>query len=293
MPKPIDLAAIVRLIHAYGGGPAGSPGATGPKGDKGDTGDTGPTGATGATGPTGSTGAAGSTGSTGAAGSNGSTWHDGSGVPSNSLGVNGDYYLNHANGDVYLKTSGTYSVVANIKGATGATGTAGTNGTNGTSPSLSTNTPKAPGVAAAGSGSNASKDDHVHAAALMGAVQVSSNQGSITSEVDLTSATLTLTLVSGRQYEVTASGLGCGSTVTTDLYQVNLYVGATDVKQGRNLCASSSGPSGGWSINTIVTGSGSTTIKLKVQRATGTGTLIHYANSTGVTDLVVKDVGPV
>lgn len=71
-------------------------------------------------------------GSAGATGAAGSVWRDGAGVPSNALGVNGDYYLNATNGDVYFKATGTYSVVANIKGATGATGAAGTNGTNGT-----------------------------------------------------------------------------------------------------------------------------------------------------------------
>jgi hypothetical protein len=68
----------------------------------------------------------------GGGGTAGSVWRDGTGVPSNALGVNGDYYLNDANGDVYLKATGTYSVVANIKGATGAAGSNGTNGTNGT-----------------------------------------------------------------------------------------------------------------------------------------------------------------
>lgn len=58
----------------------------------------------------------------GVAGVVGSVWRDGTGVPSNALGVNGDYYLNDANGDVYLKSSGTYSVVANIKGANGSNG---------------------------------------------------------------------------------------------------------------------------------------------------------------------------
>lgn len=62
----------------------------------------------------------------GANGADGSVWRNGSGAPSNSLGVNGDYYLNTANGDVYLKATGTYTIVTNIKGANG------TNGTNGT-----------------------------------------------------------------------------------------------------------------------------------------------------------------
>lgn len=75
-------------------------------------------------------------GPAGAAGTPGSVWRDGAGAPSNGLGVNGDYYLNDTNGDVYLKASGTYSIVANIKGPTGATGAAGANGSNGTNGSV-------------------------------------------------------------------------------------------------------------------------------------------------------------
>ena len=79
-------------------------------------------------GATGTKGTNGTNGSNGSNGSNGATWRNGSGVPSNGTGVDGDYYLNNANGDVYLRASGTYSITANIKGAAG---TAGTNGTNG------------------------------------------------------------------------------------------------------------------------------------------------------------------
>jgi hypothetical protein len=82
----------------------------GAKGDKGDTGNTG---------------------ATGAAGADGATWRSGSGAPANSLGVNGDYYLDTATGDVYKKAAGTYSVVGNIKGPTGATGSQGATGNTG------------------------------------------------------------------------------------------------------------------------------------------------------------------
>jgi len=109
-------------------GPAGSTGATG---DPGPTGATGSTGAAGATGPTGPQGDSGATGATGAAGADGSVWRDGTGVPSNGLGANGDYYLDDATGDVYLRSAGTYSLVANIKGATGATGSTGPTGATG------------------------------------------------------------------------------------------------------------------------------------------------------------------
>lgn len=75
----------------------------------------------------GPTGPAGTNGTNGIDGTNGSVWRTASGAPSNSLGVNGDYYLNSVNGDVYTKTSGTYAVVANIKGSNGNDGNDGLN----------------------------------------------------------------------------------------------------------------------------------------------------------------------
>lgn len=73
-------------------------------------------------------GPAGPTGATGAAGS---VIRNGAGVPSNGLGVNGDYYINTLTWDLYFKAGGTYSVILNIRGATGATGATGPAGTNG------------------------------------------------------------------------------------------------------------------------------------------------------------------
>jgi len=118
-------------------GLTGATGATGPSGPMGATGATGASGATGATGAAGAQGAkgdigaTGATGSSGANGANGATWLSGSGVPAYSLGINGDYYLNTANNDVYNKVSGTWTTVANIKGATGATGAMGSTGATG------------------------------------------------------------------------------------------------------------------------------------------------------------------
>jgi hypothetical protein len=68
------------------------------------------------TGDIGATGAAGATGPAGPS----TTWRNGTGAPSSGLGVDGDYYLDDATGDVYLKASGSYSIVANIKGPAGA-----------------------------------------------------------------------------------------------------------------------------------------------------------------------------
>jgi hypothetical protein len=109
-------------------GPKGDTGPAGPAGPQGEQGPQGPQGAAGAAGSTGATGA---TGSQGTAGVNGATWRNGTGVPSSSLGSNGDFYLNLANSDVYNKISGSWMWVANIQGATGATGATGPQGPQG------------------------------------------------------------------------------------------------------------------------------------------------------------------
>jgi hypothetical protein len=51
----------------------------------------------------------------------GATWRSGAGAPSDSLGENGDYYLDESTGDVYLRTENFYSIVLNINGGGGVT----------------------------------------------------------------------------------------------------------------------------------------------------------------------------
>jgi hypothetical protein len=65
----------------------------------------------GAAGTSGSAGANGTNGTNGVNGVNGSTWYTGSGAPSASTGVNGDFYLDTASTAVYKKASGSWSVI--------------------------------------------------------------------------------------------------------------------------------------------------------------------------------------
>lgn len=100
-------------------------GAAGLRGPKGDTGDTGPAGATGPQGPAGADGSGSGSGS-------GSVWFHGSGVPSDAIGADGDYYLNTANGDVFQHGGSVgWNFAGNIKGATGDTGPQGAAGATG------------------------------------------------------------------------------------------------------------------------------------------------------------------
>jgi hypothetical protein len=109
-------------------GPQGPQGEQGPAGATGATGPAGPAGATGATGPA---GPAGATGAAGADGVDGSVWWNGTGAPDSGVGVEGDYYLDVDNGDVYNKISGSWAWVANIQGPEGSQGEQGPQGDQG------------------------------------------------------------------------------------------------------------------------------------------------------------------
>lgn len=95
----------------------------------------GPTGATGAQGiqgiqgPSGATGAQGPQGISGISGLNGNTILNGTGIPSDSYGTNGDFYLRTTTYDFYgPKSGGLWSGYFNLIGPTGATGPQGLSG---------------------------------------------------------------------------------------------------------------------------------------------------------------------
>lgn len=93
-------------------GADGATGATGPQGPQGEKGDTG------AVGPQGPQGEKGDTGATGAPGKDGTAWLTGSEVPTAQTGKDGDFYINLTTGELYLKESGEWSNIGNIRGST-------------------------------------------------------------------------------------------------------------------------------------------------------------------------------
>lgn len=93
-------------------GANGADGATGPQGPQGEKGDTG------AVGPQGPQGEKGDTGATGAPGKDGTAWLTGSEVPTAQTGKDGDFYINLTTGELYLKESGEWSNIGNIRGST-------------------------------------------------------------------------------------------------------------------------------------------------------------------------------
>lgn len=112
-------------------GPAGAAGPAGLQGPAGDTGPAGPQGLQGIPGLPGAPGAPGAPGTPGTPGANGNTILNGTGAPSDSIGVNGDFYLDTAASVLYgPKASGTWTGVSTLPlvGPKGDTGAAGADG---------------------------------------------------------------------------------------------------------------------------------------------------------------------
>ena len=86
-------------------------------------------GATGPAGPQGPAGLQGTSGSQGAAGPAGSQIFEGNGIPADTLGNVGDFYINEANDSLYgPKTLSGWGTAISLQGTAGATGTPGTPG---------------------------------------------------------------------------------------------------------------------------------------------------------------------
>ena len=64
-------------------------------------------------------------------GLDGTMWHIGTSAPSNSLGKDKDFYMNKTTYDIYIKQSGQWGLVGNIKGSKGDPGQPGTPGEKG------------------------------------------------------------------------------------------------------------------------------------------------------------------
>jgi hypothetical protein len=104
-------------------GKNGKNGTNGINGVNGAAGAQGPQGAKGDTGAAGSPGAKGDTGGAGSPGAKGSTVLNGAGAPSAGTGVNGDFYIDTTNNNIYgPKTAGGWGSLTALKGAAGAAG---------------------------------------------------------------------------------------------------------------------------------------------------------------------------
>ena len=116
------------------------------------------------------------------------------------------------------------------------------------------------------------------------------NQQTISTVTDLTGMSVTFTGVAGRRYKVSLMLPQLSGTVSTDRAAITFTDSANSI-----LYASYSG------VNThghpiylsyTTTASGSTTIKARLQRDVGSGTVGIYADSVSIKTLLVEDIGP-
>lgn len=103
----------------------GTVGPMGPKGEDGEDGEDGVDGMDGMDGAPGAPGLPGDPGAPGPAGPRGASWTSGDGAPTIAIGLAGDFYLDTATGNVYLKGPKAWSVVSNITGPVGPIGPPG------------------------------------------------------------------------------------------------------------------------------------------------------------------------
>ena len=112
----------IMLLSLLAIGTIGLASCQGEQGIKGETGDQGLKGVTGDTG---------TPGKDGNKGSDGNSFLTGEGAPSDSLGIDGDTYLDLSSDDLYTRESGKWSKVGNIKGDKGDVGEDGDQGKQG------------------------------------------------------------------------------------------------------------------------------------------------------------------
>jgi hypothetical protein len=203
-------------------GPQGATGPAGAQGLKGDTGATGAQGPKGDTGATGLQGPGGATGTTGPTGATGNGIISGSGLPADSLGTNGDFYLSILSGYVSLfgpKASGAWPPTGTslngppgsqgLKGDTGATGPQGPQGIQGPKGDTGSTGPQGPqGPAGSGGG-------YAWNSVSGNSQTATSNSGYIATSTSQTTITLPVGPSLGDKVNVVGAGIGGWSVTTT------------------------------------------------------------------------------
>lgn len=123
----------------------------------------------------------------------------------------------------------------------------------------------------------------------IGYSEVTAGQGSITTSVDLTGLTVTVTVGSSRRIRVEGRVL-IASTVTGDIIGLGVNEGATSLASGQLYAATSATT---LTAEVILTPTaGSHTYKLTAGRAAGSGTVGTTASSTAPAYILVEDLGP-
>jgi len=128
----------------------------------------------------------------------------------------------------------------------------------------------------------------------LGYAVVTAPQASITTQVDLTSLSITFSTLANRMYRINAH---CDFFSNTASDTANLYI----VRDGTSIAIAHSAALGTSSADLrtvaimrpfIQTAAASVTLKLAAARQSGTGSLTMHAGATNVASMVIEDIGP-
>lgn len=119
---------------------------------------------------------------------------------------------------------------------------------------------------------------------------VTSNASATSGTAETTLATFTTTFITGRKGILRGAWRGFNFTVATDIFEVRLYQGGTQVAACCIYAGSTANTSGGGSISVEVSGnSASTAYNMVVARLQGTGTATLQASATAPTSIRLDD----
>lgn len=123
-------------------------------------------------------------------------------------------------------------------------------------------------------------------------VSVTTNQGSITSQVDVTGLTNTSTYVANRLLKITVQTSKVISTVANDRIDFFVLLGANTIGNFVTGPVTASIGISACGVYYVTSISGSQTIKVQIARGVGTGTVSTSASSVSPFQLIIEDIGP-
>lgn len=132
-----------------------------------------------------------------------------------------------------------------------------------------------------------------HAGGWIGFVADTAGQTSITTVVDATNLTLTVTARSGCYHKVTCK-VDVSSSVAGDVIELQITDGSNTMTNRAEIVAGAAGTGETLTATSVESGwSGSTTRKARIRRVSGTGTITITATGTAPSFLLIEDLGTV
>lgn len=127
----------------------------------------------------------------------------------------------------------------------------------------------------------------------LGVATVTSNQTGVTTEVDLTGMTVTVTVGAGRRIRISFTTLLIPAGAVNTTASVTIKEGATVLRECFFLMNNVSAPVTATDSVVLTPSSGSHTYKLTLSRAVGAGSVETNAQSTRPAYILVEDIGSV